>query len=80
MTDQEQQLPIDVRKTQSAPHTALENCFYLFHFLILALRCITLVFGVHRITSCSIYQCPPWHNNQNNFLVWINEEDHTRVI
>lgn len=20
------------------------------------------------------------HNNQKNFLVWINEEDHTRVI
>ena len=21
-----------------------------------------------------------WHNNDKNFLVWINEEDHTRVI
>ena len=21
-----------------------------------------------------------WHNNEKNFLVWINEEDHTRVI
>ncbi|XP_030650030.1 creatine kinase U-type, mitochondrial-like [Chanos chanos] len=21
-----------------------------------------------------------WHNNQKNFLVWINEEDHTRII
>ena len=21
-----------------------------------------------------------WHNNAKNFLVWINEEDHTRVI
>uniref|UniRef100_A0A8C4Z658 Creatine kinase S-type, mitochondrial n=2 Tax=Gadus morhua TaxID=8049 RepID=A0A8C4Z658_GADMO len=21
-----------------------------------------------------------WHNNQKNFLIWINEEDHTRII
>ena len=21
-----------------------------------------------------------WHNDKNNFLVWVNEEDHTRVI
>ena len=21
-----------------------------------------------------------WHNNQKNFLVWVNEEDHTRLI
>ena len=21
-----------------------------------------------------------WHNDKKNFLVWINEEDHTRVI
>ena len=21
-----------------------------------------------------------WHNNDKNFLVWVNEEDHTRVI
>ena len=21
-----------------------------------------------------------WHNNKKNFLVWVNEEDHTRVI
>ena len=21
-----------------------------------------------------------WHNNEKNFLVWVNEEDHSRVI
>lgn len=21
-----------------------------------------------------------WHNEQKNFLIWVNEEDHTRVI
>ena len=21
-----------------------------------------------------------WHNDRKNFLVWVNEEDHTRVI
>ena len=21
-----------------------------------------------------------WHNDKKNFLVWVNEEDHTRVI
>ena len=21
-----------------------------------------------------------WHNDKKNFLIWVNEEDHTRVI
>lgn len=39
--------------------------------------------GINWITDVTVYLCFTLlhrHNNEKNFLVWINEEDHTRVI
>lgn len=57
---------------------------------------LTLSCCLSRITSCSTRpsrlssSLPAWratpdargifHNDQKNFLVWVNEEDHTRLI
>lgn len=36
--------------------------------------------GALLATSAAAHEPVPRHNNEKTFLIWINEEDHTRII
>ncbi|KAK0153387.1 Creatine kinase U-type, mitochondrial [Merluccius polli] len=82
MTDKEQQQLIDVSSPEplqsessyGEPYAVVEQDHFLFDKPVSPL-----------LTCAGMARDWPdargiWHNNEKTFLVWINEEDHTRVI